>query len=114
MMVNAFKHVKIPQRFFNPLLVKNECRKELNRSMKKNFYTWKDMMFRNGFLYHKFGISKLTHENVCPNLHEVKRFQVDPLTLEDQAGGGFDSDQDEWDLLKDETLLQTIVNDTKL
>lgn len=36
------------------------------------------------------------------------------MSLEDQAVGGFDSDQDEWDLLKDQTLLQTIVNDTNL
>jgi hypothetical protein len=63
------------------------------------------MMFRNGFLYHRFSISKLTHENVCPNLSEVKRFQIDPMSLEDQALGGYDSDQDEWDLLRDHTLL---------
>jgi len=74
MMVKAYEHVKIPQRFFNPLMVKNECRKEFNKELDKNFYQWKDMMFRNGFLYHRFNVSKLRHENVAPHLHEVKRF----------------------------------------
>lgn len=74
MMVKTYQHVKIPQRMFNPLLVKNDCRKDYYKPLEKNFYQWKDMMFRNGFLYHRFNISKLTHENVCPNLSEVKRF----------------------------------------
>ena len=67
-------HVKIPQRLFNPLQFKSECRKELSKIIGKNVYLWKDMMFRNGFLFHKFHINKLVHENVCPMLDEVRRF----------------------------------------
>lgn len=66
--------VRIPQRLFNPSLVKNECRKEYNKVLKKNVYVWRDMMFRNGFLYHDFRISKLTIEDVCPTLEEVRKF----------------------------------------
>ena len=43
--------VRIPQRYFNPSLVKTECRKEFNKMLQKKVYIWKDMMFRNGFLY---------------------------------------------------------------
>lgn len=69
--------MKIPQRFFNPALVKGECRKEIYKPMGKSFYIWKEMMFRNGMLYHQFSISKLVRENVCPMLEEVTRFQID-------------------------------------
>lgn len=48
-------------------------------------------MFRNGYFYHKFHINKLTHENVCPMLDEVRRFQLDPSLLEEN-GGAYDSD----------------------
>ena len=84
-------HVKIPQRLFNPSLVKNECRKEHSKLLGKNVYLWKDLMFRNGYFYHKFHINKLTHENVCPMLDEVRRFQLDPNLLEEN-GGAYDSD----------------------
>ena len=106
-------HVKIPQRLFNPSLVKNECRKEHSKLLGKNVYLWKDLMFRNGYFYHKFHVNKLTHENVCPMLDEVRRFQLDPSLLEEN-GGAYDSDQDEWDLMKDETILKTTRNDTQL
>lgn len=69
-------------------------------------------MFRNGFLYHKFPITKLKHENVCPMLDEVRRFQHD-LTMHDEWGGDT-FDLDEWDILKDQTILKTIRNDTQL
>jgi hypothetical protein len=35
---------------------------------------WKEMMFRNGMLYHPFSLSKLDIENVCPMLEEVEQF----------------------------------------
>ena len=69
--------MKIPQRLFNPELVKNEARPEYSRLLGKKVYMWKDLMFRNGFLYHRFPINKLKHENVCPMLDEVRRFQLD-------------------------------------
>lgn len=45
--------------------------------MKKNFYVWRKMMFRNGYLYQEIRASKLVTENVCPSLKEVKMFQID-------------------------------------
>lgn len=66
--------MKIPQRFFNPELVKNEAKLEFSQLLGKKVYLWKDMMFRNGFFYHRFSISKLIHENVCPMIDEVRRF----------------------------------------
>jgi transcription elongation factor len=74
MLVKNQRHVKIPQRLFNPQHVKNEARLEFSRLLGKKVYVWKDLMFRNGFLYHKFSISKLGHENVCPMLNEVRLF----------------------------------------
>jgi transcription antitermination factor NusG len=103
--------VRIPQRLFNPSLVKNECRKEYNKALKKNVYLWKDMMFRNGFLFHEFRISKLVIEDVCPMLEEVRKFQVDMNLLDDIAGY---SDLDEWDLMKDETVVKTVWNEKRL
>jgi len=70
------------------------------------------MMFRNGMLYHQFNLSKLDIENVCPMLEEVQRFQVASVRLSDMVQ--FDSDQDEWDLLPDKTLLKTVRNDSQL
>ena len=67
-------------------------------------------MFRNGFLYHKFPISKLAHENVCPMLNEVRLFQLD-MSIADECGG-YCSDIDEWDILKDKTVMKTVRNDT--
>lgn len=57
------------------------------------------MKFRNGFLYHEFRISKLIIEDVCPTLDEIRKFKVDMNLLEDNAA--FESDLDEWDLMKD-------------
>ena len=57
------------------------------------------MKFRNGFLYHEFRISKLIIEDVCTTLDEIRKFQVDMNLLEDNAA--FESDLDEWDLMKD-------------
>ena len=111
-MVKNQRHVKIPQRLFNPQLVKNEARLEHNRLLGKKVYIWKDLTFRNGFLYHRFPLSKLVHENVCPMLDEVRRFQLDE-SLGDEFGG-YSSDIDEWDVLKDATLLKTVRNDTQL
>jgi hypothetical protein len=34
--------IRIPQRLFNPSLVKNECRKEKSSLLGKSFYVWKD------------------------------------------------------------------------
>ena len=45
-------------------------------------------------------------------LEEVRRFQVDTSLLEENAA--FESDLDEWDLLKDNTVLKTILNEKKL
>ena len=104
--------VRIPQRLFNPNLVKNECRKEFSKVLQKNVYVWKDLMFRNGFLYHEFRISKLVIEDVCPMLDEIRRFQVDMHLMEDSIA--FDSDLDEWDLMKDATVLKTIWNEKRL
>lgn len=70
------------------------------------------MMFRNGMLYHQFNLSKLDIENVCPMLEEVQRFQVDNASFGEMVQ--FDSDQDEWDLLPDKTLLKTVRNDSQL
>jgi|TARA_B110000285_G_scaffold168298_1_gene188222 hypothetical protein len=81
--------------------------------MRKNFYIWRNMMFRNGFLYQEFKANKLKTENVCPSLTEVKMFQVDPST-QSHLYEYEDVDQDEWDLLADETLLKTIRDDPQL
>jgi len=48
------------------------------------------MTFRNGYLYHKFAISRLAYEDVCPMIDEVRRYQVDTALLEEN--GGYDSD----------------------
>jgi transcription elongation factor len=80
--------------------VKTECRKEVYKPLGKSFYIWKEMMFRNGMLYHQFSLSKLVIENVCPMLEEVQRFQVDN-SASSELLQTFDSDQDEWDLLPD-------------
>ena len=45
------KYIRIPKLLFNTLRVKNECQKELYRPLGKNFYIWRKMMFRNGFLF---------------------------------------------------------------
>ena len=74
MLAKQNKFVRIPQRTFNPDLVKNEAKLEYNKLLGKKVYVWKDLTFRNGFLYHRFPISKLKHENVCPELSEVRRF----------------------------------------
>lgn len=50
-LVKGQPHVKIPQRMFNPAQFK-DCHKELFRPLSKSFYVWKEMMFRNGMLYH--------------------------------------------------------------
>lgn len=97
---------------FNPTLVRSECQKEVYKPLGKSFFVWKEMMFRNGMLYHAFSLSKLDIENVCPMLEEVQRFQVDTAKLGDMVQ--FDSDQDEWDLLPEKTLLKTIRNDSQL
>ena len=73
-MYKSQPNVKIPIRRFNPQLVKTGCQKELYKPLKKNFFIWKDMMYRNGMLYQSFSISKITYENVCPMLNEVLRF----------------------------------------
>jgi transcription elongation factor len=70
------------------------------------------MMFRNGFLYHEFRISKLVIEDVCPMLDEIRKFQVDMNLQYDNAA--FESDLDEWDLMKDSTVLKTSWNEKRL
>ena len=68
--------------------------------MRKNFYFWRGMMFRNGYLYQEFSANKLMTENVCPSLQEVKMFQVDVATHSSLFE--FDEeDHDEWDTLDD-------------
>ena len=105
--------IRIPKQLFNPLRVKNECQKEFIKPLRKNFYVWRKMMFRNGFLYQEFNASKLITENVCPSLQEVKMFQVDPAT-QSHLYEFDDDDQDEWDLLDDDTLCKTIRDDPQL
>lgn len=95
------------------MLAKNEAKLEHSHLLGKKVYIWKDLMFRNGFLYHRFPISKLKHENVCPMLDEVRRFQLD-LTQRDEEWGGDSFDLDDWDVLKDRTVLKTVRNDTQL
>ena len=63
-------------------------------------------MFRNGFLYCFFKLSKLTTSKVAPRLEEVQRFQKKPDAEDD-----FLSDQDEWDFLDERTLFKTIRDD---
>ena len=64
-------------------------------------------MFRNGFLYFYFKINKLVIDKVEPRLAEVKRFQKNQATAIDD----FLSDQDEWDIMDDQTVMKTIKND---
>jgi len=75
---NTDKHLSagqtVSQRLFNPQLAKNECRREKFEPLGKSFYVWQDQMFRNGFLYHFFKISKLISSKVAPRLEEVQRF----------------------------------------
>lgn len=68
------------------------------------------MMFRNGFIYQDFRANRLITENVCPNIKEVKMFQIDPTT-QSHIYEYEDDDQDEWDLLNNETLKKTITDD---
>lgn len=99
--------IRVPQNLFNPQRVSDECQREMYRPLGKYFYFWRRMMFRNGFLYQEFAASKLTTQNVCPSLQEVRMFQVE------QSGIGVsdllaEDDYDEWDRLDDETLQKTI------
>ena len=110
MLVKNQRHVKIPQRFFNAELVKNDARLEYDNLLGKKVYIWKDLKFRNGFFYHKFPISKLKHENVCPMIDEVRRFQLDLALIEDK--NGYSSDNDDWDILPDHALMKTVRNDS--
>ena len=107
------KFIRVNQLLFNPLRVKNECQREYYKPLRKNFYVWRNMMFRNGYLYQEFLASKLITENVCPSLQEVKMFQVDPTT-QSHLYDYDDEEQDEWDLLDDKTLLLTIRDDPQL
>lgn len=79
--------IKIPQKLFNPQLVKNECRKEKFIPLGKGFYVWRNMMFRNGYLFQFFKLSKLESTRVSPSLEEVQKFQVNIDQFE-----GFESD----------------------
>lgn len=81
--------------------------------MRKQFYFWRKMMFRNGYLYQEFTANKLITENVCPSLQEVRMFQVDPQS-QSLLYDIDDDDQDEWDLLDDKTLQLTIKDDPQL
>ena len=107
------KFIRVNQLLFNPLRVKNECQREYYKPLRKNFYVWRNMMFRNGYLYQEFLSSKLKTENVCPSLQEVKMFQDDPTT-QSHLYDYDDEEQDEWDLLDDKTLLLTIRDDPQL
>lgn len=51
--------IRIPQKLFDPLRVKEECQRELYGPLNKTFYFWRRMMFRNGFLYQEVAASKL-------------------------------------------------------
>jgi len=66
--------IRIPQGFFNPLRIKNECQRELYRPLKKHFYFWRRMMFRHGFIYQEFRASQILSENVGPTMKEVQMF----------------------------------------
>ena len=100
--------IRIQQRFFNPSMVKNECHKIKYQPLNKHFYQWSEQLFRNGFLYLFFNLSKLQQEGVQPQLEEVQRFQRLVTQMED-----FHSDQDEWDVLNDETLKKTIKHESE-
>lgn len=63
--------IRIPQKFFNPLLVKSECRKEKYGPLNKSFYRWQENLFRNGFLYLMLPINRLQIDKVYPKLEEV-------------------------------------------
>lgn len=106
------QHIRVPQTMFNPLRVKDECQRQHIKGLRKNFFVWRGMLFRNGFFYQEFTANKLMTENVCPSLKEVKQFQVDEKQRIHQEF--YDSDQDEWDLLDDQTLLKTIRDDPQL
>ncbi|CDW77018.1 transcription elongation factor spt5 [Stylonychia lemnae] len=96
----------VPQKLFNPQHVKNECIKQRFEPLGKSFFIWKEQMFRNGFLYLYFKVNKLVYDKVGPRLEEVQRFQKNQNSLDD-----FLSDQDEWDIMDDKTLVKTIRND---
>ncbi len=66
--------MRIPQKLFNPALVKNECMKEKNHKLGKSFYVWRNHMFRHGFIYKYMNVSKLIKEDLKLTLEEVKRF----------------------------------------
>jgi len=103
------QYIRIPQLLFNPLRVKHECQKDYIKGLRKNLYVWRGMLFRNGYLYQEFKANKLLTENVCPSLKEVKQFQID---ITNQVSMDYDDDdQDEWDILNDQTLLKTIRDD---
>jgi hypothetical protein len=106
------KLISTPQRFFNPTLVKSDCRKEKFGPRNKSFYRWQDQLFRNGFLYLMLPINRLQADRVNPRLEEVQTFQS--ASKASGASGSaasmddFLSDLDEWDVLDDETLRKTI------
>jgi len=64
--------IRIPQLLFNPQRVKDEVQKDFIKSLGKQFYVWRGMLFRNGYLYQEFTANKLLTENICPSLKEVK------------------------------------------
>jgi transcription elongation factor len=68
--------IRVPQRFFNPTLVKSECQKERVPALGKSFYRWQNNLFRNGFLYLPIRIASLVYNKVNPRLEEVQRFQL--------------------------------------
>lgn len=98
--------------------MKNECTKEKFEPLNKNFFVWKDQMFRKGFHYKFLKLNKLQTQNVRPSLEEVQHFQLHLAKLGGSSAGtyGFDfeSDQDEWDILDDQTLLKTISKDQEV
>lgn len=77
--------IRPPQRFFNPTLVKSDCKKEKHPGLDKSFYSWCGHLFRNGFLYLPLRIVSLGKPN--PTLDEVQRFQQSS-----RLSGGVDLD----------------------
>ncbi|TNV84900.1 hypothetical protein FGO68_gene17575 [Halteria grandinella] len=97
--------IRPAQRYFNPVLVKEDCQKEKHPGLKKSFYRWEKHLFRNGMLYLPMRVNRLQTSKVNPSLEEVTKFQLSKSTTTNNSGiYEYMSDEDEWDALDEATL----------
>lgn len=94
--------------------MKSDIHKKKYGPLLKSFYIWSDHKFRNGFLYMPIRISSLQTFKVSPSLEEVQMFQQHCRLTGGAALDDILSDQDEWDILNDQTLALTVRDEDTL